>query len=64
MLNSTIIAYKIGEIAADFIMISIGGQTGLKLYAGLNSVAKLHKIASDDSDIVFENLFQCLPYLE
>lgn len=67
MVNSTILAYKLGEIAADFLLIGVGGETAFKLYAGFNSFKKfatLHKIASNDPEKIIENLFECLPYLE
>ena len=64
MVNTTLLAYKLGEVTADLIFVATGGVTVVKLYAGFNSFAKLHKIASNNPAIVSENLFECLFYLE
>lgn len=61
------IAYHIGEVIGDAILISMFPTAGFAYFKVTTKISKIaceHKIISTCVDAVSENLFECLPFLE
>lgn len=68
------LCYRLGEVLADIILISVGPtslfttmkvtQKTIKVTQKFSKFAILHSIDSTSVDAVSENLFECLPFLE
>lgn len=63
-MDSDEIGYYLGGLIADLINPLIGVTFLVKTGVVLNHLAENHAIDSSNSDIVSDNLFQCLDYLD
>jgi len=58
------ICYEVGSATAEIFLFTFVGPSGYTAYKCLSKVANLHKIDSDDVDVLSNNLFECLPFIE
>lgn len=63
-MSSEEIAYYLGQLTGELVNPIIGVSLVIKTGLILNDIAESHAIDSSDSDLVSDNLFECLDYLD
>ena len=61
------LAYYAGELLADLVFYTLMPTSGFavfKVVVRFNEFAKRHSLANKSIEVVSENLFQCLPYID
>lgn len=63
-MNSYKLGYVCGRIVTRAAIYVTGARTALKSYKFVSRVAKAHKIDSTNPEVVTQNLFKCLKYID
>lgn len=63
-MTSDEVAYYLGRLTGEIVYPLIGTTVLIKTGVILNHVAETHSIDTTDSEVVSDNLFKCLEYLD
>jgi hypothetical protein len=64
MFSSYQIGYVAGHVFTRVVKVYLVGKVTRNAFSKLGAISKNHKIDSKNADIVTENVFKCLEYLD
>ena len=64
MVLAEAIAYELGKVTADIVIITIAGPGVFSLVNKVNCIAKAHKLVNVTASVVTNNVFECLQYID